>query len=269
NESGIKPVILVFEIEKFGSITPCNAQIVKNNGVANSEKLIKVICWNTDWKEDDTSREDASKLRLEDYHKSFKKEKGKPKQDYDNLKSYLLYYEQKKTLEPLRKNILNAFLKILRLENINTTDDRPYTKKKLIDFIRDKDIQKYDELNLNLYNWSIGIIKGKTKDVWDNIKNYIPTLLQLFDKTISASAYFINDNKIESSNQNTEIQTPTNIYKDEELEIEITSVHAVKGQTHCATLYLESYYHQDGKGPNSKSYESQRQKDQFLDKQIK
>jgi DNA helicase-2/ATP-dependent DNA helicase PcrA len=117
-----------------------------------------------------------AKLRLEDYHKGFKKEKGKPKQDYDNLKSYLLYYEKKQTLEPLRKNILNAFLKILRLENINTADDRPYTKKKLIDFIHEKDVQKYDELNLNLYNWSIGIIQEKTNEVWEEIKTYVPTL---------------------------------------------------------------------------------------------
>src|SRR5690606_23098640 len=223
NESGIKPVILVFEIEKFGSITPCNAQIVKNNGVANSEKLIKVICWNTDWKEDDTSREDASKLRLEDYHKGFKKEKGKPKQDYDNLKSYLLFFEKKKTLEPLRKNILYAFLKIMRLENINTTDDRPYTKKKLIDFIHDKDVQKYDELNLNLYNWSIGIIKGKTNDIWNEIKAYVPTLLALFDKQISESSSFINNDNAEIPAENPEILATTNHYKEDGIEIEITS----------------------------------------------
>jgi len=39
------------------------------------------------------------------------------------------------------------------------------------------------------------------------------------------------------------------------LEIEITSVHAVKGQTHSATLYLESLYHK---------YESQHLEQQFL-----
>ncbi|OYU82965.1 MAG: hypothetical protein CFE24_13445 [Flavobacterium sp. BFFFF2] len=268
NECAIKPHLLVFESANIGSIIPCFAQIVKDNGLENSEKPIKVVCWNTDWKDDEASRNDATKLRLEDYHKGFKKEKGKPKQDYDNLKSYLLYYDKKKTLEPLRKNILNAFLKILRLENINTADDRPYTKKKLIDFIHDKDIQKYDELNLNLYNWSIGIIQEKTDDVWNGIKAYVPTLLAMFDKTISASTNFINNDIVEIPAENTEIHTPTNHYKEDGLEIEITSVHAVKGQTHCATLYLESYFQKDGNGANAKSYESQRLKDQFLGTQI-
>jgi len=256
NECEIKPHILIFDTANIGNIISCFAQIVKDNGLANSEKPIKVVCWNTDWKEDDISRQDTSKLRLEDYHKGFKKEKGKPKQDYDNLKSYLLYYEKKRTLEPLRKNILNAFLKILRLENINTADDRPYTKKKLIDFIHDKDIQKYDELNLNFYNWSIGIIQEKTNEVFISIKEYIPTLLAIFDKQISVSSNFINDDNAEIPAENVEILAPTNHYKADGFEIEITSVHAVKGQTHCAILYLESCY--QGK------HESERLSTQFL-----
>jgi DNA helicase-2/ATP-dependent DNA helicase PcrA len=257
NECEIKPHILVFETATIGNIIPCFAQIVKDKGLTNSDKPIKVVCWNTDWKEDETSRQDDLKLRLEDYHKSFKKEKGKPKQDYDNLKRYLLYYEKKKTLEPLRKNILNSFLKILRLENINTANDRHYTKKQLIDFIHDQDIQKYDELNLNLYNWSIGIIQEKTNEVWEEIKTYVPTLFSIFsENALSASLTFINTDNTEIPAENTEFFSPTNYYKEEELEIEITSVHAVKGQTHCATLYLESCYH--GK------HESERLSAQFL-----
>lgn len=268
HECEIKPHILVFENDTIGNIIPCFAQIVRENNLVNSEKPIKVVCWNTEWKDNEESRNDMTKLRLEDYHKGFKKDRGKPKQDYDNLKSYLLYYEKKKTLEPIRKNILNAFLKILRLENINTADDRPYTKKILIDFIHEKDIQKYDELNLNLYNWSIRIIQEKTNDVWNSIKAYVPTLLAIFDKQIGTSFDFINDDIAEIPTENTEITTPTNHYKEDGLEIEITSVHAVKGQTHCATLYLESYFQQDGRGANAKSYESQRLKDQFLGTQI-
>lgn len=261
-ECEIKPHILVFETANIGSIIPCFAQIVKEykeNGRLKSKKDfkdIKVVCWNTDWKENEESRGDIAKMRLEDYHKGFKREKHKPKEDYDTLKSYLLYYEQKKTLEPLRKSILNAILKILLLENINTTDDRPYTKKKLLDFIHEKDLQKYDEFSLNLYTWSIGIIQEKTEDVWNGIKVYVPTLLAMFDKTISASTNFINNDIVEIPAENTEIHTPTNHYKEDGLEIEITSVHAVKGQTHCATLYLESCY--QGK------HESERLSNQFL-----
>jgi hypothetical protein len=228
NECTIQPHILVFENANIENIIPCFAQIVRENDLENSEKPIKVVCWNTEWKEDEASRNDATKHRLEDYHKTFKKDKGKPKLDYDNLKSYLLYFQKKQTLEPIRKNILNAFLKILRLENINTEDDRPFTKKKLIDFIKEKDVKKYDELNLNLYNCSIGIIQEKTSEVWGGIKEYVPTFLAMFDQAISLSSIFINADNAEVYAENAEISTPTNHYKEDGLEIEITSVHAVK-----------------------------------------
>lgn len=266
NECTIKPHILVFENGAIGNIIPCFAQIVREHGLENTGNDIKVVCWNTDWKEDDASRHDQAKLRLEDYHKGFKKEKRKPKQDYDCLKSYLIYYDKnKKTLEPLRKNILNALLKILRLENINTSDTRPYTKKKLIDLVREKDLKRYEELNLNLYNWSIGIIKGKTNDVWDQIKAYAPNLFTILsDNPLSTSLTFLNTDAAHIPvAENTELET-TNHYKEDGLEIEITSVHSVKGQTHCATLYLESYFQKDGNGAKAKSYESQRLSQQLL-----
>lgn len=274
NECAIKPHILVFENTSKNLVIPCFAQLVKeckeNGSLTNSANAVKVVCWNTEWKEDDTSRQDSTKLRLEDYHNGFKKDNSKPKQDYDFLKTYLLFYDKKKeTLEPLRKNILNAFMKLLRLENINNIDGRPFSKKRMIDFIREKDVKKYDELNLNIYNWAMGIIKGKTEEVWNSIKEYTPTFFEIFSENfLSMSLTFINNNETSLPVENEKETETTNYFKDEELEIEITSVHAVKGQTHSATLYLESYYYQDGKGANAKSYESQRLAEQFLGKPI-
>src|SRR5690606_1592401 len=169
--------------------------------------------------------------------------------------------KNKKTLEPLRKNILNALLKILRLENINTSEERPYTKKKLINFIRESNFEEYEQLNLNLYNWSIGTIKGKTNDVWEEVKAYTTSFFTIFsEKALSTSLSFINTDVIQipAADNAEEIET-TNHYKEFGLEIEITSVHAVKGQTHCATLYLESFY---GRGYGN--YESERLRNQFL-----
>ena len=90
----------------------------------------------------------------------------------------------------------------------------------------------------------------------------------MFDKTISASSGFINNENAEIPVESLEILAPTNHFKGDGLEIEITSVHAVKGQTHCATLYLESYFQKDGTGVNAKSYESQRLAQQLLGTQI-
>lgn len=259
NNSEIKPHLLVFEDESIQNIIPCYVQIVRANGLADSAKPIKVVCWATNWKEDEVSRQDPKKLRLENYFNGFRKEQNTPKQDYDCLKSYLLNIDKnEKTLKPFHQNILNALLKLLRIEKINDLNNRPYSRKSLLDFIRDSDIKKYDELKLNLYNWSIELIKGNTCIVWNQIKKYVPSFLAIFSKTtISTSSDFINkytSTQVEQSHQSTN----SNHYLDEELKIEVTSVHAVKGQTHLATLYLESCYYGQ--------HESERLTNQFLGK---
>ncbi|KIX22077.1 hypothetical protein SY27_05260 [Flavobacterium sp. 316] len=265
NECGIKPHILVFENSSIKDIIPHFTQLVKNfkedGSLIDFDKYpTKVVAWNTEWKTQ-TEKDNIAKLRLVDYYNTFKKNKQKPKQDYNCLKSYLLFYDKNKlTLEPIRKNILNAFLKILRLENINNEDGRTFTKKKLIDFIKQKDFAFHEQFSLNIYNWSIVIIKGKINEIWDEIKGYIPVFLSVFpDAQISSSSNFISTDVEDILIENIEEPETTNIYKEGELEIEVTSVHAVKGQTHCATLYLESFFDR-GYG----NYESERLRNQFL-----
>jgi DNA helicase-2/ATP-dependent DNA helicase PcrA len=274
NESTLKPHVLVFENTTVNSIIPYFSQIIKEyseNGRITIDRPAKIVCWNTDWKDDETARLDTSKFRLEDYHKGYSKDKQKQREDYNCLKAYLLFYDKKKkTLEPIRKSILNAFLKILRLEKVNGEDQRPYTKKKLIEFIKAKDHEQYEQFNLNIYNWSIDIVRGKVNDVLNEIRSYIPHFFALFSEInlSSLSLSFRNNDTIEITIVDGKETETTNYYKEDGLEIEITSVHAVKGQTHSATLYLESYFHQDGKGASAKSYESQRLSEQFLGNSI-
>ena len=260
NECEIKPHILVFDNSSIEDIIPHFTQLLRtfkeDGSLIDFDKYpTKVVAWNTEWKTQ-ADIDNIAKLRLVDYFNGFKKDKQKPKQDYNCLKSYLLFYDKNKlTLEPIRKNILNAFLKILRLEN-----GRTYTKKKLIDFIKQKDFTFYEQFSLNIYNWSIGIIKGKTNDVWDEIKEFAPTFSNIFSPTpLSTSLNFISADVEDILMENVEEPETTNIYKEADLEIEITSVHAVKGQTHCATLYLESFFDR-GYG----NYESERLRNQFI-----
>jgi DNA helicase II / ATP-dependent DNA helicase PcrA len=174
NESNVKPHILVFDDETIKKIIPTFIEILKKNNLFNPDLSVKVICWNTDWKDDEVSRQDPKKLRLENYFDGYRKEQSVQRQDYDCLKSYLLYFDKKeRTLKPVRQNILNALLKSLRLEKIYDSSNRPYTLNKLLDFVRDCDAQKYEELNLNLYNWSIELIKGNVDTVWEEIKTYV------------------------------------------------------------------------------------------------
>lgn len=271
NECTIKPHILLFEDSSITNVITKFAEIIKeckeSNQFINLHYPFKAICWNTEWKNQNDAQ-NISKARLTDYHNTFTKENNKSKIDFKSLKSYLLHYDKKrKTLEPIRKNILNFFLKILRMENISYIDGSIYTKRKMIDFIKSKnvDLADYNLLNLNLYNWCIDLLKEKLGDVLISIKEYLPQFFALFSNSnISQNTLnFINlDTEVFEMEEDLENIPNPNIYKLDDIEIEITSVHAVKGQTHCATLYLESFFER-GYG----NYESERLRNQFLENQ--
>lgn len=257
NDCDIKPHILVFNNDTISNILPTFTSIIRENDLQNKGKL-KAICWNTDWKEDQVRRNDPNKLRLEDYYPSFKKEEAKPRQDYNCLKSYLIYFNRdKQTLAPIRKNILHALLRILRLERIKDVNNTSYSIQRLMNYLRFIKIDDYEILNHNLYNWSLQIVKGEIEDVYESIKNYIPDFLLLFenDGIITMSRQFI-DSDPENINEVNQNDLISNCYIEGDVKIEIASVHSVKGQTHVATLYLESSF--------QGSYESERLSPQFI-----
>ena len=77
-------------------------------------------------------------------------------------------------------------------------------------------------------------------------------VLSLFQVTEVANTFF---NAVADGNQGGQNLEHGNIYKEDDMEIEIATVHAVKGETHAATLYLETFF--------NKYYESERLKEQF------
>ncbi len=267
NESALKPHLIIYEDSTIEKVIPYFVELIR--GYKDSGQLsdfnrypVKVIAWNTDWNTD-TERRNIEKLRLVNYYKDYSKVTGKSKIDYKNLKCYLLYYDRSRlTLESIRKNILSSFLKILRLENIRYNNDRVYTKRLLLEHLKEMDSTKYEEFLLNLFNWSMSIVRGEITIVLNEIRTYIPTFPIFEGHTLASSQEFIRDETLESSSAISPDLFPLNKLRLSGIDMEISSVHAVKGQTHCATLYLESYYSR-GYG----NYESERLRNQFLGRQ--
>ena len=140
-------------------------------------------------------------------------------------------------------------------------------KDSIINFFKTLENGEYEILKLHLYKWSMESIKGKRREAIDAIKEYIPSFLSTFQRSVNSSANFING---ESENNVTEIvvESQKNTFESDGINIEIGTIHSAKGQTHTATLYLETYYQKDGRGANAKSYESQRLADQLIGNQM-
>ena len=270
NGSEIKPHLIVFDEQSKQNVVPEFAKLIiqlqsENKIPQNPEYPCKAIAWRKDRLED-------GKLGLNNYWDNFKDNHHKPKEDYSCLESYLLYYDRNKgTLESIRKNILNALLRILRYENVLDDKEKIYTKRKLLSVLKEKNDDEYENLKLHLYQWSMGVIKGKKGHALSEIIDYIPEFLDIFGKSIDECKDFIEkaeiDEQIPATRDHT-YSTKNNIFEKDGIKIEVTTVHSAKGQTHTATLYMESYYYQDGRGDNVKSYESQRLLEQIKGNKI-
>jgi len=244
----IKPKIILFDDSSVTRVIPKFAEIIRAHLATGQippsvPHIFKAIGW---LKVPNSIQNPA----ISSYYPSFSSEKHTVKVDYPSLTSYLRYFDKRElTLERIRKNILNAFLRILRMEGVRNEFGNNYTKRRLINFLREKSPDFYLDLKLRLYQWSIQTVRGNAEQVLVEIKEFIPNFLILFGARVVRSSDFISameDPVITEAQQSQKINT----YIQDTIEIEITTVHAAKGQTHTATLFLETYF--------SKQYESER-----------
>lgn len=251
----MKPHLLVFEIENIRAVIPKFSELINNYITSGDLHLhpknkYKAIGWIKE------KTNDANKLSIKSYYENFITENATQKIDYKNLDSYLIFFKKdKKTLEAIRKSILNALIKVLRLEGIY------YSKSQLLNYIELNYNKEYFALKSNLYTWSIDIIKGKFNDVYNSVKTYIPVFLELHGKTVGSSNSFINETSANITHElvnDININSISNKLNIHGFDIDIATIHSVKGETHTATLYLETFY-QNG----NNNYESQRLSDQF------
>jgi DNA helicase-2/ATP-dependent DNA helicase PcrA len=227
----------------------------------NPKDPIKVVAWNSSWKEGDSKKDNC--FRLTDYSPRFSRDQKKVRIDYVSLKQYLYSVKIDEThLGVVRNILLNALLKVVRLENITDTQERYYTKATLLSHIRHAEANEfsggYDLFTSHLYEWSWGLVNNQIDEVWTKMREYIPTFLAFFRAVPKNCLEFLNFDSDKSEIYSESVDSKSNILKCGTMDVELTTVHAVKGQTHSATLYLETSYYS--------KHESERLARQFIGK---
>jgi len=252
----IKPLLICYDIEKITDVIPVFSDQIKKLIdeeliIPSEENNYEAIGWRK-------HHDDIDKICISDYWPNFKTSGNSKKIDYDSLEDYLIFIEKSsKILGATRKSILNAFNKILYIESIRDEYSRVFTISKLIQYFKVLETNEYDLLKLNLYNWSLSLENGDIDDALDKIKTYIPHFLNCFSRELNHSKEFIN--KSSSNKEVTSSDESTSYFEKNGIRVNVNTVHSVKGQTHTATLYLETFF---SKGAGN--YESERLQNQVL-----
>ena len=247
-EVNIPPHMILIDLNTTGeSLKLKFRQIIEehnlNSDLTNLEKGFHIISWTTE-------KDNPNVLSLKKLFPEFSKESKQKREDFDCLRKHLfLYDKEKQTLESIRKSILNALIRVLYLEKIKTEQDQNYTKRQLINFLKSQGEEFYENFNSKLFGWCFEIIsKENHEEIFTDVKTFINSNdfiglnwnneEQYTNKIILNSLEFIDRaftfTNIEVDNN---LETNTHLFP-----INLSSVHAVKGQTHCATMYIESAY---------------------------
>lgn len=273
-ENNLPPYVIVYDDNSVVNVIPKFCELVKKYKEAGKipqdhEYPIKAIAW----------RAKDGQFGLCSYYKNYVIETNNTKIDYTNFKSYLFFTTKenshKKSLHDVRKNIINALLKVLRLEQVKKTEGKAaFTVSSLMKYLKDNHSEFYDKFMYQLFIWCREVYIGRIEQVQKSLIEFIPILLGTFNKKIDKATDFVNNTNLQNMSMSAEVSDNNklndNVYYCSKtgIKVKIGTVHSVKGETHTATLYLESYYFQDGRGKKAKSFESQRLKEQFGGKAI-
>lgn len=250
----IKPHLIIFNKESKAKLQGKFEQLIKDYDLQETSSSKKngfhIISWSTEWNNEEQNFNNE-KIRLKDIFPNYSRDSKQKKEDFDCLRKHLqLFDRDKKTLEGVRKSILNALIRILREEKIykDLSSNIYFRKRELIDFIKCLGNEKYEDFKLKLFTWCFRIITRKDyEDVYIEIKKYIKNEFINYNwyneeifapRKIDKSTTFLNGSFKYLSVEEDESKAIDNNL----LEINVSSVHSVKGQTHCATMYIESSY---------------------------
>lgn len=257
----IKPHLIIFDNNTKGQLKPKFEELIRQFNLydgskgENTKRGYKIIGWSGTWKEEDSK----GKLRLENIFPDEYKTAIESKKNRVKLCDYLVYNPKIRTLKKYQEDIIDALCALLRsveckakVTRKRQEIERYYTSQILWKYIVDESrktdgkLSEQDLLDFksNLYIWSFSIATN------NNIETTYKEIKSFVNDTFSNWLGFTVDNEVSAflgtvyknivvSDTNTEPNTSESI----PIEIEICSVHSVKGQTHCATMYVETSYH--------------------------
>lgn len=201
----------------------------------------------------------AQKRFIESYFPHFEKKNVGPRVEGVSFNEFILK-NLHGTIKEHASSIIQGILKYLDLCEIRN-GNRRYTKTSFLEFLTATDIEQKENFLKEVMNWALLIAKSNSDDDINKIRSTIhryitETILPLYRKeeTPDALSFFNAINETLSEDQTTEHR---NVYHGDNgtIDIEVSTVHAVKGETHAATLYLETFY--------NRHHESDRLAEQF------
>ncbi|MFS2135791.1 UvrD-helicase domain-containing protein [Duganella sp. Dugasp56] len=245
----IKPHMIVFAADKEASVIPKFAALVKSliddgSMPADPRNKYKAVGW--------VAKREDGKLRLCNYFPTYSRTDSKTKADHASLESYFDHDDRDRNLSPVERNLCNALLRILREENVSDTTGAPFSRRHLFGFLKESRPDYLPLFQAKLFGWCMDVVRGQKTAALKEFRAHLPEFLLQFDSAVKHSAAFVSAPVVAAAAPEIALKGPTNVLQCDGFSIDVSTVHGVKGETHTATLYMETYYER-GQGGNFES----------------
>jgi hypothetical protein len=237
----IKPIIGAFADRNIQQVIPWFASLIlERNLHLEPHCSFKAIGW--------IGKPHENKHTIPSYWPTYQKELHIKSSDYATLASYLEpesdEFIQQNSVNHYKKSIIRALLKCIRIAdkpNLNTL----LSERALLNYISIRDKEFYRNLRVKATQWCLSIHKRQQVllEIVDYVKKDFSDFFAITQSTdLDQFLYGPAIHKPEQLSK-----TKSNVYshtsQDTQIEIQICTIHGAKGETHTATLYLETFYH--------------------------
>lgn len=181
--------------------------------------------------------QDPNKLHLEDLFPGYNHRQYATSFSPESLSIVLRNEKLKGDFFASHKALLDALIQATNLCKVKTSDGRKYNKTNLLQLIASLHENEQIKFREELYNCAENLVVGNTAQAYIDAKAFITTwLTTLFDSVCNDKASeFLGDTYVEGA------AVPIVEERVDGIPIEIGTIHSVKGRTHCATMYVETY----------------------------
>lgn len=233
NKTPLKSTIILFDDhsilnvkDKFGEL------LIQNN--LHTGKPCKAV----------GARLSDSRLNINSYWHEFNR--GYNKKDFSNITSFLENAKhlslQSKNVKEVRKSLLSIFCKCFRLCKVKHPLTgfyfTPFTLFQYLNSLDDLSVSK--RLNDNITKWITSI--SQTEIMKGEIETHVSVLLAILGGNVNDDLkQFFTNSKVEAASEKTENRIYHFATNGQEVQIHFDTIHGVKGETHSATLYLETF----------------------------
>jgi hypothetical protein len=137
-----------------------------------------------------------------------------------------------------RNTVIETFLHVLHLCGARAEDGRGYNKTKLSKTLIGLTEAEQNKYKVALYNCAKDLAAGNYEQAYSQIKSFVTTWMSsLYHVAPNDSArLYLEDAYVADA------VAPAPVIEEDDIPITIGTVHSVKGRTHYATMYVETFY---------------------------